>query len=196
VQPLENFLLKDCRLSSVIQKALHKTPSKDSPVLSPSLLQSFAAQINPSDHLIPSADIPLPTKGALRSSRVYSFPTDTPGNFRNFDVGGLRRLLSEHGTTATGDALEVESGPGPSFVTEVPAYGHTALVAEPEPKDCDMEGGLLNPRPAGGKARQVQDAKDMQRAVAERLTKKGLDVPPYEFQELIGKGSYGRVYKR
>ena len=41
-----------------------------------------------------------------------------------------------------------------------------------------------------------QDAKKMQTGVEERLTKKGLSVPPYEFLELIGKGAYGRVYKR
>jgi protein-serine/threonine kinase len=59
-----------------------------------------------------------------------------------------------------------------------------------------MDNNLLNPRLAGTKARQIQDAKNMQSVVAERLTKKGLNVPPYEFLELIGKGSYGRVYKR
>ncbi|KAF2436478.1 kinase-like protein [Tothia fuscella] len=58
-----------------------------------------------------------------------------------------------------------------------------------------MEKALLNPRLAGARARQIQDAKAMQQVVAERLSRKGLDVPPYEFQELIGKGSYGRVYK-
>jgi hypothetical protein len=60
----------------------------------------------------------------------------------------------------------------------------------------NMDNGLLNPRLAAGRARQIQDAKAMQQVVADRLTKKGLNVPPYEFLELIGKGSYGRVYKR
>jgi hypothetical protein len=49
---------------------------------------------------------------------------------------------------------------------------------------------------AAGKARQIQDAKDMQNAVMERTRKKGIEPPQYEFLELIGKGSYGRVYKR
>ena len=59
-----------------------------------------------------------------------------------------------------------------------------------------MDLDRLNPRLAGTRLRQAQDAKKMQTVVEERLTKKGLDVPPYEFLELIGKGAYGRVYKR
>ena len=56
-----------------------------------------------------------------------------------------------------------------------------------------MDLDRLNPRLAGTRLRQAQDAKKMQTVVEERLTKKGLDVPPYEFLELIGKGAYGRV---
>ena len=58
---------------------------------------------------------------------------------------------------------------------------------------------LLDPRAAGAvsgpRPRQVQDAKNTQKAIDERASKRGLDPPPYEFLELIGKGSYGRVYK-
>jgi hypothetical protein len=59
-----------------------------------------------------------------------------------------------------------------------------------------MDLDRLNPRLAGTRLRQAQDAKKMQAVVEERLTKKGLDVPAYEFLELIGKGAYGRVYRR
>jgi hypothetical protein len=59
-----------------------------------------------------------------------------------------------------------------------------------------MDLNRLNPRLAGTRLRQAQDAKKMQTVVEERLNKKGLSVPPYEFLELIGKGAYGRVYKR
>jgi hypothetical protein len=59
-----------------------------------------------------------------------------------------------------------------------------------------MDLNRLNPRLAGTRLRQAEDAKKMQNVVEERLTKKGLSVPPYEFLELIGKGAYGRVYKR
>jgi hypothetical protein len=45
------------------------------------------------------------------------------------------------------------------------------------------------------KARQIEDAHNMYKTVLERTRKKGIDTPDYEFQELIGKGTYGRVYK-
>lgn len=44
-------------------------------------------------------------------------------------------------------------------------------------------------------ARAVEDAKNAQRGVNESAAKKGEAVPPYVLLELIGKGSYGRVYK-
>ncbi|GAB7348815.1 hypothetical protein MBLNU459_g7529t1 [Dothideomycetes sp. NU459] len=48
---------------------------------------------------------------------------------------------------------------------------------------------------AGTKSKQVQDAKDMYQVVVERAARTGSAVPGYEFLELIGKGSFGRVYK-
>ncbi|KAK3300816.1 uncharacterized protein B0H64DRAFT_370015 [Chaetomium fimeti] len=45
------------------------------------------------------------------------------------------------------------------------------------------------------KHKAVEDAKKMQAIVEEDCNKAGKDVPPYQLQELIGKGNYGRVYK-
>jgi hypothetical protein len=45
------------------------------------------------------------------------------------------------------------------------------------------------------KARQIEDARNMYKTILERTKKKGIETPDYEFQELIGKGTYGRVYK-
>jgi protein-serine/threonine kinase len=62
---------------------------------------------------------------------------------------------------------------------------------------ANMDSDLPNLRiPAGGsRVRQVQDAKKIAQIVAERSKKKGIDPPDYEFYELIGKGTYGRVYR-
>ncbi|KAF6811091.1 serine threonine-protein kinase nak1 [Colletotrichum sojae] len=45
------------------------------------------------------------------------------------------------------------------------------------------------------KQKALEDAKKMQTAVDEEVAKAGQDKPPYLLNELIGKGSFGRVYK-
>jgi hypothetical protein len=60
-----------------------------------------------------------------------------------------------------------------------------------------MASEFLNPRQnANGKAGQVEEAKKMQKATRDAALNDGVDEPPYEFLELIGKGTFGRVYKR
>lgn len=45
------------------------------------------------------------------------------------------------------------------------------------------------------KHKAIEDAKNMQVVVEEECSKAGTEVPPYAMRELIGKGSFGRVYK-
>ncbi|KAL8703455.1 MAG: hypothetical protein Q9201_003360 [Fulgogasparrea decipioides] len=45
------------------------------------------------------------------------------------------------------------------------------------------------------KERTMQIAKEQQQALAARLKKDNLEMPPFEFLELIGKGAFGRVFK-
>lgn len=45
------------------------------------------------------------------------------------------------------------------------------------------------------KHKAIEDAKKMQVVVEDECTKSGKEVPPYLLRELIGKGSFGRVYK-
>ncbi|KAJ9142210.1 STE/STE20/YSK protein kinase [Pleurostoma richardsiae] len=45
------------------------------------------------------------------------------------------------------------------------------------------------------KQKALEDAKKMQAVVEEECTKAGKEKPAYQLQELIGKGSFGRVYK-
>ncbi|PSK60632.1 hypothetical protein B9Z65_782 [Elsinoe australis] len=59
-----------------------------------------------------------------------------------------------------------------------------------------MDPSHLDPFSAADpRTKQAQDAKDMQQIVLERSNRAGTTAPPYEFLELIGKGSFGRVYK-
>lgn len=45
------------------------------------------------------------------------------------------------------------------------------------------------------KHKAFEDAKKMQNKVADECSKAGKEAPPYQLSELIGKGSFGRVYK-
>ncbi|KAK0736317.1 kinase-like domain-containing protein [Apiosordaria backusii] len=45
------------------------------------------------------------------------------------------------------------------------------------------------------KLRAIDDATEMQATVSRDCVSAGLDLPPYTLQELIGKGSFGRVYR-
>ena len=61
----------------------------------------------------------------------------------------------------------------------------------------------LDPRAAqarayesSGKERAIKAAKEMQAIVEREVNKSGIADPQYEFLELIGKGAFGRVYKR
>lgn len=47
----------------------------------------------------------------------------------------------------------------------------------------------------GTKNKQMQDAMKMVQMIRERAARTGTAMPDYEFLELIGKGSFGRVYK-
>ncbi len=60
----------------------------------------------------------------------------------------------------------------------------------------------LDPRAAQGRSQQwtgkqraIEAARAMQATVNAEVQKSGVD-PQYEFLELIGKGAFGRVYKR
>jgi hypothetical protein len=65
-----------------------------------------------------------------------------------------------------------------------------------EDQDDDMD--LLAVRTAerqSTKTKAVEDAIAMQKAVISACKKSNKDPPKYALQELIGKGSFGRVYK-
>ena len=45
------------------------------------------------------------------------------------------------------------------------------------------------------KAETIRIAHEQEAVIREKLRRNGLKFPRYEFKELIGKGSYGRVFK-
>lgn len=45
------------------------------------------------------------------------------------------------------------------------------------------------------KVKAFEDARKVQAQVIDECKKKGKDPPPYVLEELIGKGSFGRVYR-
>jgi len=55
--------------------------------------------------------------------------------------------------------------------------------------------GIRGPDYSVTKQKAIEDAKAMQVAVSEDCAQAGQEVPPYILSELIGKGSFGRVYK-
>lgn len=50
--------------------------------------------------------------------------------------------------------------------------------------------------PAVYKQRAIQEAEQQQKVIDEKLKRSGDPPSKYQFRELIGKGAYGRVYKR
>lgn len=66
--------------------------------------------------------------------------------------------------------------------------------------DPTRESQLLDPSSAIAtftrqKAEAIRLAREQAAAVREMCRRAKTEVPPYEFEELIGKGAYGRVYK-
>ncbi|KAK4128945.1 hypothetical protein N657DRAFT_652498 [Parathielavia appendiculata] len=77
-----------------------------------------------------------------------------------------------------------------------------ARLGRPGPKDWTAPFAMAsnslqvrNPDFLSTKQKAIEDAKKMQAIVEEDCNRAGKDVPPYQLQELIGKGNYGRVYK-
>lgn len=54
---------------------------------------------------------------------------------------------------------------------------------------------VRGPEYSATKQKAFEDAKKMQKAIVETCKKLGKDIPQYQLSELIGKGSFGRVYK-
>ncbi|MCJ1243048.1 hypothetical protein MMC30_000244 [Trapelia coarctata] len=65
---------------------------------------------------------------------------------------------------------------------------------EEEQNQQEMDSSRLSTANAG-RLKVIREAQTQERVIRERLKKDGTAFPPYKFLEMIGKGSYGRVYK-
>ena len=80
----------------------------------------------------------------------------------------------------------------PKCEVSLPLERPSHLVLTTHDSRDEMASDFLKPRPqAAARSRQVLEAQKEQQNVTERAQRRGLDVPSYEFLELIGKGSYG-----
>lgn len=78
--------------------------------------------------------------------------------------------------------------------TSSPIHDNNAISSHQRP-DAKMSLQVRWPDVSVTKQKALEDAKKMQNAVFESCTKAGKQAPQYELQELVGKGSFGRVYK-
>ncbi|KAL8871477.1 MAG: hypothetical protein Q9174_002696 [Haloplaca sp. 1 TL-2023] len=121
-------------------------------------------------------------------------PPSTPGTTRRLWSSFNRRI----GRRSSSSRLSPTAGPtAGSSLTRV-----GTSIRAPEPSSLeDMDTRFLAPAPAGvamvskQKERTMQMAQEQEQALAARLQKDNLEMPPFKFLELIGKGAFGRVFK-
>jgi hypothetical protein len=160
--------------------------------------------------------LPAPSKGTGRAPRGLS--SAIAQACRKFEPEA-KSVSAEVGGKSSGKAfkrvgasqLELPSSPGPSTGfseadIEEPALSEIARGKRPERRNStpsrrrsseNMD--LLNPESAVAMTQHrreaVRMAKSQEAAVIEKCKRSGVAAPQYTFDELIGKGSYGRVYK-
>lgn len=97
-------------------------------------------------------------------------------------------------------AAPVETAPRPAFRPRLASISeHSREVVGPLPR-FKMDSSLLTPgsrllADEKDKQRRVKDAKEMYEQITRNAERSNTPLPPYEFLELIGKGSFGLVYK-
>ncbi|MCJ1301474.1 hypothetical protein MMC08_004274, partial [Hypocenomyce scalaris] len=104
----------------------------------------------------------------------------------------------------TGDQPILEYKPPSASYQSDPAEGpfsRAARSAVPAKMENPRTSRFLDPASArdsvmtSQKVAAIKIAKEQEKAIHEKLRRNGHDIPKYEFQELIGKGAYGRVFK-
>lgn len=157
-----------------------------------------------------SSDPPFETHidfPAEPATRRFAEAPDIPHSRRSYSRSvspstGRRRFTNSSGVSSQGiprDERCLFPGPTRSILPD------TQLLLTRTPDNhgtmsLHRNSGLPGPSSAmeaitRHKAEAMKLAKEQGNAVKEMCRRTKTDVPPYEFEELIGKGSYGRVYK-
>ncbi|KAM7201721.1 Serine/threonine-protein kinase 25 [Rhypophila sp. PSN 637] len=80
-------------------------------------------------------------------------------------------------------------------ITRLVTQLSTILLYADRPYAATMESAVLEDDYPATRQRAIQDANLMQDIAVKQCSEAGIDTPPYKLTELIGKGSFGRVYK-
>ncbi|OJD12370.1 STE/STE20/YSK protein kinase [Emergomyces pasteurianus Ep9510] len=153
---------------------------------------------------IPYSELPLQSAPVKRK----------PRRSLRLAAASLKRILApKHKTLSNDDPTAVSSPPAQQIQeNESPTDAELAWfegVIQQLQNECGgeqerdrdaMDPGHLDPSSAmvaltKQKAEAVRLAREQGAAVKEMCRRAKTDMPPYQFEELIGKGAYGRVYK-
>ena len=141
---------------------------------------------------------PAVQRDAVQNPDQSDFSDDTSSDIVDYPGGTQCDLISlPHSIPAF--SFQPNSPVRSSFARDLSSLIDTKFASSEDTGQQNlsaMSSSKLMVGPAAFKKRAIQEAEQQQRVITEKLRKLGLDPPAYQFRELIGKGTYGRVYKR
>lgn len=148
-------------------------------------VSSFAAERGQRSTL-PDFDFPFHTPGTEIHSSAIGIPVHHPRPTVSANIPALTRAVPISPTPVPRNlpAFPVLSVPSASFNMDSSRLSRTSRLLDPAMVAITKQ-----------KAEAMKLAREQAAAVQEMCRRAKTDVPPYEFEELIGKGAYGRVYK-
>ncbi|KAF1959032.1 kinase-like protein, partial [Byssothecium circinans] len=169
-----------------------------SPPPSTPLLSSYTSPDR--KHLLPRESLRISSTGHLHSvSEPVTFPSNFPYPPPSRPPPPIPHApsIDRRDSVAEPPLKSIVESPSESEVASDHGKLNCDTLDRRLRKLADMDPSRLSLQPpaTATKARAIQQAKDMQNLVAERVRRSGEEAPPYDFYELIGKGTYGRVFK-
>lgn len=102
-------------------------------------------------------------------------------------------LSSESSIAHDSSFSTIKTQPSPIFTSG--SFSTAPSSAHFPPSSFNNMEYLRPPEYGSVKARAIEEARKMQALVVETANKQGINPPKYVLLELIGKGSFGRVFK-